>query len=1161
MQRSVNRETTNVGAVITGRQIIELPFTSRDALDLVLTLPGTASPGRPRSSSVNGLPKGALNISLDGINVQDNTLRSSDGFFTYIRPRIDAIEEAQVSTGTPGAEASAGGAIHIRFVTKSGTNDYRGGVWWYHRQPVLNANYFFNNLNGLPRDPVRLQQWGFKVGGPVTPWLKDRVFFFFSYDEYRLPEAASRTRNILSADAQNGIFRYPGGPAGGVNLLALAASRCPSTTSCPGTIDPTIGKILADIRSATSKGALKASSDPNFEQFTFGNTGGQIRRFPTVRFDANITSKHHIEAIYNYQDFAGQADFLNGADPQFPAPIPQIRGSQGSDRFSFSTALRSQFSSKVVNEARYGLTGGTVLFFPELGAPSFAEFGGIAPRFATNLANVIGNSALSNPYSRSDPSRRNAPIQQFTDNLSWSHGAHNFNFGGSFSASQSWQQSVGTAVVPLVDFNAPSADPVSTIFSSSTLPGADPTQIARARSIYALLIGRVSAVNFSAAIDEEKKSYSVTDPFAIQRNSAKSFGFYYQDYFKVRPNLNLNYGVRWEAALAPKHTNSVYTRPTFEGLFGVSGSGGLFKPGTTGILPTFLTPVNEKTKPFNDDLNNLAPSVGIAWTPQFKGSLLKHIFGGADQTVVRAAYAISYVTGGFGDYTGIFNQNSGLFRNISLLAGRDFPSGSLLLRNGLPQFTAPANPVFPAPTQIGVSIADFDPNLRTPYVQSWTFSIQREITRNTALEFRYLGNHSVALTRTFNLNEVNIFENGFLNDFIAAQKNLQIFRSANPNCGTPGNPACNFRNAGLAGQVAIPIFEKFFGSLTSANFANATFIEFLNQGQAGALANSLGNSVANSAFQTNRVAAGLPANLFIANPSVLGANANLQTNAGDSTYNSLQIELRRRFASGLSVSGSYVWSHALTDTGFFVQPHSLRDLGDLKGPSPYDIRHAFKVSYIYELPFGAGQRFDYRGPGGIIGGIIGGWQTDGIIRWQSGRQFVLTSGRNTVNQFESRVVLVGMSAKELQDAVKIRKDPQASTRGTVLWLPDDIIENTKKAFGLLPGAPTGRYIAPPTTPGKFGSFIYLGGPGFFRADLSLVKKTRITERTNLEFRTEFLNAFNNINFYVGGSAAVENASIGANSLTFGQTGEAYRDLSTTNDPGGRLIQFVLRFNF
>ena len=176
----LQKETTAVGATITGRQITDLPFTSRDALDLVMTLPGTATPGRPRSSSVNGLPQGSLNITIDGLNVQDNLIRSGDGFFTFVRPRIDAIEEVSVTTANPGAESAGEGAVQIKFVTKGGTNEYHGGAWWQNRQPNLNSNYYFNNLAGLDRDPIRLDQYGFKVGGPITPCLKDRAFFFFS---------------------------------------------------------------------------------------------------------------------------------------------------------------------------------------------------------------------------------------------------------------------------------------------------------------------------------------------------------------------------------------------------------------------------------------------------------------------------------------------------------------------------------------------------------------------------------------------------------------------------------------------------------------------------------------------------------------------------------------------------------------------------------------------------------------------------------------------------------------------------------------------------------------------------------------------------------------------------------------------------------------------
>jgi hypothetical protein len=443
-------------------------------------------------------------------------------------------------------------------------------------------------------------------------------------------------------------------------------------------------------------------------------------------------------------------------------------------------------------------------------------------------------------------------------------------------------------------------------------------------------------------------------------------------------------------------------------------------------------------------------------------------------------------------------------------------------------------------------------------------------------EARYVGNHSIGITRNINLNEVNIFGNGFLEEFRAAQNNLAIFRAAFPKCGTPGNQACSFRNNELPGQVGLPIFEASFGTGTAvSNFTSTSFTSPMLQGQAGAVANLLSNTTANAAFQANRVDARLFSNLFIANPSVLGATATLQNNSGSSTYNSLQLELRRRFANGLLLQGSYVWSKALSNVTSFTslfnanqsgQGHSIRTPGLDKGASAFDLRHAFKLNYIYELPFGAGRKFDYRGPAGVIGKVIEGWQTDGLIRWQSGRVFPLVSGRNTVNQFDSGVELVGMTAKELQEMVKIRKDPAAASRGSVLWLPDDVIKNTLIAFGLQPGTPSGRYIAPASTPGQFGSFIYLRGPGFFRADLSLVKKTRIAEKSDVEFRVEFLNAFNHTNFLIGnfGVGDVSNAdanTVSVNTLTFGQTTHAYRDSSTTNDPGGRLIQMVLRINF
>ncbi len=167
----IQTQSATIGTTLTGRQITDIPTASRNALDLVLALPGTSTVGRPRQSSVNGLPKGALNITLDGMNVQDNLLKSNDGFFTYIQPRTDAISEVTVSSSNPGAESSGEGAFQIKFVTQGGGNGYHGGGYWYYRSPGLNANYWFNNnllkpdpaTGRAPRTDIILNQPGFKV--------------------------------------------------------------------------------------------------------------------------------------------------------------------------------------------------------------------------------------------------------------------------------------------------------------------------------------------------------------------------------------------------------------------------------------------------------------------------------------------------------------------------------------------------------------------------------------------------------------------------------------------------------------------------------------------------------------------------------------------------------------------------------------------------------------------------------------------------------------------------------------------------------------------------------------------------------------------------------------------------------------------------------------
>jgi len=458
-----------------------------------------------------------------------------------------------------------------------------------------------------------------------------------------------------------------------------------------------------------------------------------------------------------------------------------------------------------------------------------------------------------------------------------------------------------------------------------------------------------------------------------------------------------------------------------------------------------------------------------------------------------------------------------------------------------------ATPTYPLPVNAGNSVNDFDPNLKSRYVMSWNLGFQRTLAQDTVLEVRYVGNRSARLWTTLNLNEVNIVENGFLAQFQAAQNNLAIARQQNP-------ASVNFGNQGLAGQKDIPIITTGLGLSSDTTTANQ-----LLRGQAGDLANTIANTAADMTRLKN---AGYPANLFVVNPTTGGGGANLTKNLGGTTYNGLQLEVRRRFSRGVLIGASYTWSHALSFDNI-LSLHGL-DNGRYEVPSAFDIRHSVKLNWIYELPFGSNHRLLGSVHNGILRTAVSGWQFSGVSRIQSGTPSQLLGGRGTFNPGDNGVVLHNLTTDQLQSMISIRKTSNFTSSGVpfglVYYLPQSLIDNTLAAFQLNTKTldPNAPYIGPPTTAGQYGDQVILYGPWLPRFDLSLVKHTRVGEKKDIEFRANALNAFNLTNFFLVPNAA---GNINVNNLAFGQTTNAYRDYNSTNDSGARMVEFGLRFTF
>ncbi len=1198
-------ESATVSTTIVGRQIGELPFSTRDALTLITTLPGVATPGVPRASTINGLPKGSVNLTLDGANIQDNFLRSSDGFFTTIQAKSDAVQEVTVSTAVPGAESGGEGAVQVRFITKSGSPEFHGGAFWQYRSKTFNSNYYFNNIDGLPRDAFILRQYGGNLGGPIViPGLwkdREKAFFFVNYEYFTLPQDYGTQGTpvgnvlVLTPQARLGNFTYADatGAVKTVNVLNLAATK-----GFTGTVDPTVGAGLDIIEGAIhTSGALQSriatQGDFNRLDYTFQDPGKNIRWFPTVRLDYNISSKHHVEFIHNYQHYFSDPDAVNGQLSTYPGQgivvgHPGVTGSIHRNSFSFVAAHRWTINDRMVNEVRATSSGnGTSLFTQEF-APGLYDFwGGYAVSSGTYLGSQgLGTGAF---YNRRTQSRRNTPVKGISDNLNMLRGAHTINLGFAFTRVASFTQAVGTQTVPQVVFGIATGDPINTgstsIFTTGNFPGSTAAQRTQASQLYAALTGRVSAINVSASLDEETRAFGFI-PFT-ERNHQNEFAYYAQDTWKAKPNLTLTYGLRWEIDPSPINDNLVYTRTGIDGVFGVSGNGNLFRPDIITNTPTFFRLLDPAEKGFRTRHTDFAPSFGFAWSPNFKSGILSKLFGDSDQTVFRGGYSVAYTREGFNAYTSIFGANDGptITLNVSPTLTPDiFPAGSVNFRDraNFPALTPPADDSrFPLLATAATSSNDFDPNLKPGYTQSYSFGLQRELTRDTAIELRYVGTHGTRLWRQYNYNEVNVFENGFIDQFNAARNNLLIFAKANPGaCGllqrgdliTLVSGTCNYGNSNLPGQVAVPLITTSINSSTD----QTTAIQLL-QGQAGALANGIATTAARMTRLINAnlvpsvtLPSGLKvSNFFIANPQTLGG-AFLITNGIDTQFHAMQLEVRRRLSNGLLIQGSYQFGKALANAYgssavVAIQPRTLRDLNADKGPSPWDIRHAFKADWLYEIPIGPGRAF-MNGHIPVVSKVLEGWQTGGVARIQSGAPFLLTSGRATFNQNEAGVTLHNITTKQLQDLVKIRKET-VDGRGIVFYLPDSIINNSQAAFevggktlaDLDPSAP---FIGPATTGGELGSRIFLNGPKTIRFDLNLVKRTRITERVNFEARMQMLNAFNRADFYIL-SATADARTVPVNNSGFGQTRAAYRDftVSGTNDPGGRVIEFQFRLNF
>lgn len=1147
-QMTINSSTPEVGEVVDRQKILELPLDGRNPFELSALQAGvqtkTGADGEVSSFSINGNRTVANNLTVDGVNASDNFLKTPANITLGVIPvSVESIGEYRVTTSLPAAEFGRGSA-QINAVTASGTNQFRGSVFEFHRNTAFNANTFFNNStileNGknVAREPLIRNQFGGRLGGPI---IKDKLFFFASFEGKRESRGLSRNRLVYTAQALQGTFRYikglPTTPANAAAATVFAQAGTGTASTQSGTCGATGagGRATVPVGTLCTQNLLGISGTNRFNQpidptikaymsvmplpnnFQIGdglNTGGfrfnskvisPTDQFST-RFDYRISEKHTFETTFNYGDIMFNGDYINEGEPAFPTSTYRTRNTIGR---GLSATFRSVLAANLINEARFGAQISTLTF------GNTADF---ARGYVIDIANVF------EPEDDFLGSNRNLRVLQWTDNLTWVYGNHTFKTG--LEIRNPWVRRYAFAgTLPTVDF---STDNPTGYSQANNFGGSTATDYLNARSLVNTLTGAIGSV---VQVFNATSPTSGAVPKAPERRGYSNWetNYYLQDSWRMRPNLNVNLGFRYEYNTPPKEFNNLGLLPVggSAALYGISGDGNLFNPGSLlGSSQTILDfPRNGVL--YKVDNNNFAPVIGFAWDPFKKGKLS-----------VRGGYRISYFQGSFNTIDGTLDDNEGLILTTTRAVNTGY------LRDGIgvtptPTVTIPA--VQSIQTNSTVDIRAFDENLRTPYLHDFNFGVQYEVFKGTSLEVRYVGNRGKKLYRGYDVNEVNIFAKdpktgqSILDAFKIAQNNLAISR----NLGTGDN----FRyNAAQAGSIANPLMEVlFFGRATE--FTNTSYITRLDQGKAGDFADYVSrvrliSGVRGAPFFDAVARGDLPINFIRANPNVRGAQ--LFTNGSESAYDSLQIELTRRLSGGLRFQASYVFSKGLSDfIGSTGDTNSFLTLRNThREYSQFNNTHQFLANAIYQLPFGRSRKF-LRGQKGIIGGLISGWQISGIAKYSSGDPLSLLSGYGTYNRDDrsasNTIDVVGnLDRDALQNLVGI----QTTSSGIVYINPNLAPGSTANATQVIFTNPK------PGTIGSLGlSSIY--GPNFFNFDFSTLKRTRITENINVEFRAEIFNAFNNVNF--------DNPETNINSANFG------RITGTVGRP--RLMQFALRLNF
>ncbi len=1145
---TLQTSSATIGNVVEQKAIVTLPLNGRNPLNLLMYEPGVVQ----RSGStvnVNGARGAAVNVTIDGIEANESTNPSPTNNIFRLNP--DNVQEFKVTTSNPSPEEGRNSGANVSIATRSGTNQIHGSLFEFFRNTKLNAQEFYANAAGNQKPIIQLNQYGFEVGGPIR---KNKTFFFASWQGQQVNFADPVDKvygsavNLYTPGALSGNYRYfvsdprnplvIGGqkitqnsqllvdPRTGQYVAGVHNCAAASDTNCVATYN-----IFANDPSKTGldsavKSVLGGYPAPN--SFSGGdglnlgtyqwNTPVKIRGPQyLIRVDHTINSKHNV--FFRY--LGAEQDSLNG-DPanSRPVVIPGYppRGEVFRPAANAALGFRSVITPRLVNEFTVGFSRWQFLFTQGEANPLFPN----TPRFTFNNSTV--------DYTSNPRTYRAVNTPQFVENINYIMGNHVFRFGGNIRSYQHNDQRGdvgGTSLTPAISLSRSTRPPAGFTLPSvatATAAGISATDLTRLQGTINDLLGIPAGLTQVFMGDLKNDTFL---PFRsgsgvtlwAQGQRARQYDFFAQDEWKVRRDLTINYGVRWEINPPVTEAGDRAYVPNKA----IDGSQGP------------VTFVHSDAWYQNHNWGAFAPRLGLAWSPR-----------NSTKMVIRAGYGMAFdplstfaVTSVAASVPGqtltcnssFSGTNGALVTTPGCQAVKDVRIGAGFQNEMTPPSVKPSTFLTP-PAQIltnAPNVRVFDPNLKLPTVHMWNLTLQRELPGGYVVSLAYVGRRGTRLWRAWDANQIDA--KPILPSFLAMQKNFALPGGCRPDGTLPSGSPC-------PGAAVVPLLQQ--GIVNSTFLNSATTTTDLQQNAAG-----------NFAGRTEQTTLGAKIR-----PNQQFNQIMVIDNGGDSNYHAAQMTFRKRFdKAGVLLNGSYTLSKSIDNlsidpVGSTVgggltttnarTPVDGRNYQNERARSDFDQRHVFNMTGIYELPVGRGKKL-LGSANPLVNAMVGGWGMNGIYTYQSGEPFSVRSGVLTSNfSSQSRAALkqgASVPASFLQD--------KAGVSGPVFFQNAD-------AFTF-------------PNPGDVG----LGrnifqGPSYWNLDVAITKSFQMGERIKMLFRTELFNALNHPNF-----RNPRDASVGSPAITSGVFGQACcvtlstASSATTNQNGEswRVIQFALKMTF